>query len=108
LRGNGKLVNRPLYWHYPHYQHYQQGGTTPYSAVRDGDYRLVEFLDDSRVELYNLREDPAEQHNIAEANPEITNTLRDMLHEWRKAVNAQMPTPNPNYDPTKPEHTPTK
>jgi arylsulfatase A len=104
LRQDGKLPDRALYWHYPHYQHYQQGGATPYSAIRRGDHRLIEYLDDSRVELYNLRDDIGEQTNIADANSELVNKLRDDLHEWRESVDAQMPTPNPNYDPTKPEH----
>jgi arylsulfatase A-like enzyme len=106
LRGDGELTGRTLYWHYPHYQHYQQGGTTPYSAIRKGDYRLIEFLDDSRVELYNIREDIGEERNIAECNPELVKKLREDLHAWRTSVDAQMPTPNPSYDPTKPEHSP--
>lgn len=106
LRQDGKLPDRALYWHYPHYQHYQQGGTTPYSAIRRGNHRLIEYLDDSRVELYNLRNDIGEQANIADTNPELVNKLRDDLHAWRKSVDAQMTTPNRDYDPTKPEHTP--
>jgi arylsulfatase A-like enzyme len=104
LTGDGTLPARALYWHYPHYQHYQQGGTTPYSAIRKDDYRLIEYLDDSRVELYNLQNDASEEHNIADSNSEIANSLRDELQAWRKAVDAQMPTPNPQHDPTKPEH----
>jgi arylsulfatase A-like enzyme len=57
LRQSEELAERPLFWHYPHYQHYQQEGTTPYGAIRRGDWRLVEFYDDYRIELYNLRED---------------------------------------------------
>ena len=105
LRQNGKLPDRALHWHYPHYQYYQQGGATPYSAIRRGDNRLIEYLDDSRVELYNLRDDIGEQNNIADANPELVKELRDELHEWRKSVDAQMPTPNTKFDPSKPEHT---
>jgi arylsulfatase A-like enzyme len=106
LRDDGKMAGRTLYWHYPHYQHYQQGGTTPYSAIRKGDYRLIEFLDDSRVELYNVRKDIGERHNIAGANPELVKELREDLQTWRASVNAQMPTQNLKYDPNKPEHTP--
>jgi arylsulfatase A-like enzyme len=104
LEQKGQLPNRALYWHYPHYQHYQQGGATPYSAIRDGDFRLVEYLDDSRVELYNLHDDVGEERDIADDNPDVVNRLRDELHAWRKSVDAQMPTPNREYDPTKPEH----
>ncbi|BBO33326.1 sulfatase [Lacipirellula parvula] len=106
LHKTGGLADRSLYWHYPHYQHYQQEGTTPYAAVRRGDWRLVEFYDDHRVELYNLKDDPSERTNVAASSPELVKSLQDELHAWLGAVNAQMPTPNPNYDPTKPEHTP--
>jgi len=106
LRQEGTLAERSLFWHYPHYQHYQQGGTTPYGAIRRGDYRLVEFYDDSRIELYKLRDDVGEERNLAAAMPEVANSMREELHAWREAVDAQMPTPNPKYDPTRPEHTP--
>jgi arylsulfatase A-like enzyme len=106
VKQKGPLPERSLFWHYPHYQHYQQGGTTPYSAIRKGGYRLIEYLDDSRVELYNLDDDVGEENDIAKGNGEIVNGLRDELHAWRKSVDAQMPTPNPEYDPAKPEHIP--
>jgi hypothetical protein len=80
----------------------------PYGAVRAGDYKLIEFFDDMRTELYNLREDPAEQHEIAARMPEKVKTLRDQLHAWRTQIGAQMPMPNPNYDPAKPQYDPPK
>jgi arylsulfatase A-like enzyme len=106
LRQSGKLPERPLFWHYPHYQHYQLEGTTPYGAIRRGDWRLIEFYDDQPVELYNLSEDSGERTNLAESSPELVSSLRQELHAWLRAVDAQLPTPNPNYDATKPEHTP--
>lgn len=108
LKQNGKLKRDELFWHYPHYQHYQLGGTTPYGAIRKGDFKLIEFFDDMRVELYDLKTDIGEQHNLAESMPKKVEELRKRLHEWRKEVGAQMPTRNPNYDPTRPEHTPKK
>jgi hypothetical protein len=66
---------------------------------------LIEFYDDHRVELYNLSDDVGERNNLADSLPELANSLRDELHAWLGAAGAQMPTPNPNYDPTKPEHT---
>jgi arylsulfatase A-like enzyme len=104
LKQRGELPERPLFWHYPHYQHYQQGGTTPYAAIRRGDWRLIEFFDGAPIELYNLREDIAESINLAESSPEIMESLRKELHAWLREVNAQMPTDNPTYDPSKPEH----
>jgi hypothetical protein len=78
----------------------------PYSAIRAGDFKLIEFLDDDRVELYNLRDDPGEQNDLATRMPDKVQVLRERLHNWRKAVGAQMPTPNPRYDPSKPQHIP--
>jgi hypothetical protein len=106
LRRTGKLKRDELFWHYPHYQHYQLGGTTPYGAIRKGDFKLLEFFDDLRVELYNLKDDIGEQNNLAAAMPKKVDELRKRLHAWRNEVTAQMPTPNPNYDPSKPEHNP--
>jgi arylsulfatase A len=63
-------------------------------------------LDDMRVELYNLHDDIGEQQDLGKTMPEKVNELRDRLHAWRSKVGAQMPTRNPNYDPTKPEHIP--
>lgn len=107
LRGTGGLKRDALFWHYPHYQHYQLGGTTPYGAIHEGDFKLIEFFSDMRVELYNLRDDIGEQHDLAGQVPDKVKALRERLHAWRKEVGAQMPSPNPAYDPAKPEHTPT-
>ncbi|MGI8907908.1 MAG: sulfatase-like hydrolase/transferase [Candidatus Sumerlaeaceae bacterium] len=106
LKQSGQLNRDAIFWHYPHYQHYQQGGATPYGAIRAGDFKLIEFFDDMRVELYNLREDIGEQHNLAPQMPDKANELRDVLHVWRNEVGAQMPTRNPAYDPSRPEATP--
>lgn len=96
LRQTGGLKRTALYWHYPHYH---PGGATPYSAVRDGDYRLVEFFEDNRLELYNLKEDAGEKNELAQKEPAKVAALRAQLEAWRKAVGAQLPTANPNYDP---------
>jgi arylsulfatase A len=106
LRGTGQLGRDALYWHYPHHQHYQQGGAMPYSAVRAGDYRLIEFFDDNRVELYDLSRDVGETQDLSGQLPDKARELRERLEDWRKGVGAQLPTPNPNYDPTRPQHIP--
>jgi arylsulfatase A-like enzyme len=106
LRQTGSLPERSLFWHYPHYQHYQEEGTTPYGAIRRGVHRLVEFYDDHRTELYNLRDDVSELSNLADSMPDLAKSLREELHAWLRSVDAQMPTVNPNHDPTKPEHMP--
>lgn len=106
LKQTGKVERDALFWHYPHYQHYQLEGTTPYGAIRCGDFKLIEFFDDMRVELYNLHDDIGEQRNLAIQMPAKADELRARLHAWRKDVGAQMPTRNPNYDPSRPEHDP--
>lgn len=98
LKGQQPALDRPLYWHYPHYH---PGGATPYGAVRQGDYRLVEFYEDNHVELYNLKDDESEQRDLASAEPERAAQLRRQLAAWRTAVGAQLPTPNPDYDPAR-------
>lgn len=106
LRNTGTLNRDALFWHYPHYQHYQLGGATPYGAIHAGDFKLIEYFDDMRVELYNLKDDIGEQHDLAAKMPDKVNELRARLHQWREQVGAQMPTRNPNYDPSRPEAKP--
>jgi arylsulfatase A-like enzyme len=99
LRNTGATIDRDyLFWHYPHYH---SGGATPYSAVRAGNWRLVEFFEDGRRELYNLRDDLSETMDLAMVNPEKAEELTRALHAWRKSVDAQLPTPNPKYDPAR-------
>jgi arylsulfatase A-like enzyme len=95
LKG-GKQPERPLFWHYPHYSN--QGGS-PHGAVRVGDFKLIEWYEDMSVELYDLKNDLGEQCNLAEDNSAKAAELAKLLHDWRKQVGAQMPTPNPNYRP---------
>jgi arylsulfatase A-like enzyme len=94
LRGQ-PLQRGPLFWHYPHYGN--QGGA-PGGAVRDGDWKLIEWYD-GRTELFNLADDIGEQHNLAAQEPERTATLAAQLRKWRAEVGARMPTPNPGYRP---------
>jgi arylsulfatase A len=90
-------IGRSLFWHYPHYH---AGGDGPYSAIRSGDYRLIEFHEDESVQLFNLATDSGEQNDLTRAMPDRADALRSQLHQWRKSVGAQMPTLNPDYDPT--------
>lgn len=88
-----KMKQREMYWHYPHYYH----TTTPVSAIRRGDWKLLEFFEDNQVELYNLKQDASENNNLEKENPEKTRELLKLLTSWRQYVNAPMPRLNPEY-----------
>ncbi len=90
----GTFEREALYWHYPHYHH-----STPAGAVRMGDYKLIEFFEDGRLELYHLKTDLGETKNLADAQPERAEKMLQKLKAWRKSVHAKMPTLNPDYDP---------
>lgn len=94
--GSSHLPREALFWHYPHYGN--QGGT-PGSSVRSGDYKLIEFFEDGCLELYNLRNDPSENHNLARRKPETTARLHELLQNWRKSVEARLPAPNLGWNP---------
>ncbi len=96
LTGRGALKRDAIFWHYPHYH---PGGATPYSAIRQGDYRLVEFFEDGRTELYDLKSDLSETNNLVARMPEKSKLLQSKLREWRQSVGAQLPAVNPNYVP---------
>ena len=96
LRGGGKLGRDAIFWHYPHYGN--QGGT-PGCSMRMGDFKLIEFFENGRLELYNLRDDISEDHNIADANPELVRRMHGMLVEWRESVQARIPEKNPSFVP---------
>ncbi len=96
LTGRGIPERDAIFWHYPHYGN--QGGT-PGSAVRRGDYKLIEFLEDGRIELYNLRDDPGECHNLALELPAAAAELQERLAVWRASVEAKIPRPNPEWEP---------
>jgi arylsulfatase A len=101
LAKTGLLARNAIFWHYPHYW----GGNRvqPFGAVRSEDWKLIEFYEDMRCELYNLREDLGEAHDMAADKPAKVAELRKLLHDWRRSVGAQMPTRNPNYRPEKTE-----
>ncbi len=90
------LARTALHWHLPHYHH-----STPASAIRAGDWKLIEFFEDGRRELFHLRSDPGEQNDLSEAEPARVKELHASLDAWRSRVNALLPVPNPDYDPAR-------
>ena len=73
--------------------------TTPVATITSGDWKLMEFMEDKHLELYNLREDIGERNNLAASNPEKAKALVDQLHTWQTEIKAPMPTPNTDIKP---------
>jgi len=101
LKREGGWQRDTLYWHYPHFS--GQGGR-PGGAIRCGDWKLVEYFEDGRLELYNLRDDLGEQKDLATAMPEKARELQTMLADWRRTVGAQMPGRRPESKPKESEN----
>jgi len=91
----GEAIERdPLFWHYPHYSN--QGGA-PGCSIRLGDHKLIEFFEDGKLELYNLRDDIGEDDDLAPDSPALRDELHARLMEWREQVGAVIPERNPNW-----------
>jgi arylsulfatase A-like enzyme len=94
---------RPVFWHFPAYlEAYRRGEnpwrTTPAGAVRLGKYKLIEFFEDGRLELYDLDEDISETHDLSRELPEVVATLHDRMRAWREATGAPVPSkPEPAF-----------
>ena len=98
--GRGEVA-RPrdeLLFHFPHYQ----GGHTPHSAIRAGNLKLLKMYEDDSVKLFDLDSDRGEQNDLAGARPADAARLRARLEESLAAVQAQLPTLDPDFDPTRP------
>jgi uncharacterized sulfatase len=83
-----------LCWHLPHYHH-----STPASAIRQGNWKLIEFFESGESELYDLSRDLSERQDLAAEQPDRVRAMKSALADWRTRVGARMPEPNPNYDP---------
>lgn len=90
-----ELDRDALYFHYPHYY----STTTPVSAVRTRDWKLLQYYEDNRVELFNLKEDVGETTDLSNQHPQRTAQLRQQLQQWRQEVDAREPTPNSDFRP---------
>ena len=96
LLKNGKHTERSLFWHYPHYGN--QGGE-PSSIIRKGDWKLIYYYEDKRVELYNLEMDLGEHEPLNIQYPEKVKELKTELMAWLKETGARIPKADPLYDP---------
>ena len=102
LRSAGKdAVRRPreeLVFHFPHYQ----GIDGPQSSLLLGNLKLIRFLEDNHVELYDLSQDIGERTDLASERAEDAKQLNDRLTAYLQAIDAQMPEKNPDFDPSAP------
>ena len=95
-------IHENLFWHYPHY-HFGSG-MKPAGAVRSGKYKLIEWyepllLENKKAwELFDLENDIGENNNLVDSVPAKAEELKQLLHNWREKVDAQMPTNNTNYE----------
>ena len=96
LTGEENLDREAIFWHYPHYSN--QGGR-PGGVIRSGDYKLIEFYEEGKRELYNLANDPGENDNLANQFPALVDSLGTQLQQWLKDTDADMPVSNPDFEP---------
>ncbi len=98
------LRRRALYWHFPAYLERMRGmpqmwRTTPATAIRYGDWKLIRFWETGRCELYNLHDDPGEQHDLADSLPRLRKRLERKMDRWLHRTHAPLPTQkNPDFD----------
>jgi arylsulfatase A-like enzyme len=104
IKGAGTLKRKAVFWHFPAYlEAYNEEQwpwrTTPAGAVRQDHWKLIEFFEDGKVELYNLKDDLSEENDLAGIMPDKVKELRRALAEWRKSIGAPIPAEkNPQYD----------
>ena len=106
-----QLTDRPLFWHFPWYHwrpntHFDapigiEDGyislTRPQSSIRKGKHKLMYFYEDKSVELYDLENDIAEQHDLSSEKPELAEQLRNELLTYLEHVHARFPMTHEDY-----------
>lgn len=86
--------NPDLYWYYPHYS---PQAKSPGAAIRSGAYKLIQFYDPEKVELYNLDDDIGEINDLSETMPEKVKELSAKLENWLDEMGTIRHTMNPEY-----------
>lgn len=94
LTGGEYNRERAIFWHYPVYHH-----DSPASVIRKGDWKLIHHLHNDTRFLYNLADDIGETTDLSREHPEKADELYGLLVDWREEVKAELPVPNPDFDP---------
>ncbi len=97
LTESGIVEERALFWHFPIYlEAYLKEGdptqdplfrTRPGSAIRLGDWKLIQYFENNDLELYNLKEDISEINNLAETEPERLDNAKKRLKHYQDYQN---------------------
>lgn len=98
--GKDEPVKRPreeVVFHFPHYQ-----GDTPHTALFLGNHKLIRFYEDNSLLLYDVSRDISERNNLVDQMPGVTKNLEERMNAYLAMLNAQMPIPNPKFDPDNP------
>lgn len=93
---NTSLAERPLFWHYPHYNRHPS--SAPVSIVRKGKWKLIEYLETGKTELYDLESDLGETTDLSNSNTNQAKNLLALLLQWKSEVRAEPMIPNPEID----------
>ena len=96
--GEVKRSQPALIFHFPHYQ----SDDGPHSAIRLGDLKLLKFYEDDRLALFDLSDDISEQSDLSQQRGDEVDRLHGLLNDYLTSADAQMPEPNPQYDPQQP------
>jgi arylsulfatase A-like enzyme len=92
LKGKKIREERPLIWHYPHRWTVEDGpGINFFSAIREGDWKLIYDHKCEALELYNLKQDIGEHRDVLVQQSQIAKKLAAQLTEHLKKWNAAMP-----------------
>jgi arylsulfatase A len=95
LRGAPSMSRQAIYWHFPHYSNH--GMQSPGAAIRAGDYKLIEYFENQTLQLFNLKHDIGEQHDLANTEPAKRDELHQLLRQWRTTVSAKTMELNPEF-----------
>ncbi|MCG8306644.1 MAG: sulfatase [Cytophagales bacterium] len=97
-KGQSSFYQRDIFWHFPNYiGAVKTDATNPCTVIRSGDWKMIEWLEDYTVELYNLHDDPKEANDLSVEHPDLVKELKEKLQKHREETEVQYPRPNPDY-----------